>query len=66
MKVLANCVLEPRDDSFVLRLEDDQGGTAEFALTAEQLDELVELGDELLEGDDAEDDDGEVYQKPLG
>lgn len=65
MKSLVRCALEARDESFVLQLQDDGGEVTEFALTAEQLDELVELADEMLEDDDTEDDD-EIYQKPLG
>jgi hypothetical protein len=67
MKTLVRLALEPRDESFVLQLQDDGGAVTEYALTAEQLDELIELGDELLEDGDAdEEDDGEIYQKPLG
>jgi hypothetical protein len=70
MKTLSRFAITPRGDDFVLRLEEDGGEAAEFVATADQLDALIEAADELLDEDDAafevEEDDGEIYQKPLG
>ena len=54
MKPVARLAVIPRDDLFVLHVEDDGGSRAEYALTAEQLDALIEAADDLLEADDTD------------
>lgn len=68
MRQLTKFEITPTDENFVVRLEGEEGEPAEFLLTADQLDALIESADELLEEDDSafEVDDGETYQKPLG
>lgn len=68
MRQLTKFEITPTDENFLVRLEAEGGELAEFLLTANQLDALIESADELLEEDDSafEVDDGEIYQKPLG
>lgn len=68
MQNLTKFEITPTEENFVVRLEGESGEVAEFRLTADQLDALIESADELLEEDDSafEVDDGEIYQKPLG
>ncbi len=67
MKTLASFSISVREEDFVLHLVDDTGQTTEFATPPEQLDAIIDALDELLsEADEDDDEDGEIYQKPLG
>lgn len=52
MKTLSNYAIRADAEAFILRLEDESGEGVEFIVTAEQLDDLVAMGDELLEDED--------------
>ena len=55
MKQLAKFAIEVRTNDFVVRLTDDDGDVVEFASSAEQLDEMIGVFNDLmeeLEGDD--------------
>ena len=54
MRALQTYSIKPDSQAFILRLEDAAGHAAEFIVTAEQLDDLIQTADELLEDDDAE------------
>jgi hypothetical protein len=68
--------ISPRDGDFLLQLEEEGGKVVSLTLTPEQLDALIEAADDLLaeddsvfevdEDDDDAEDEGVVYQKPLG
>ena len=49
MKQLAKFAIEVRPNDFVLRLTDDDGQVAEFASSAEQLDEVIDAFNDLME-----------------
>jgi hypothetical protein len=69
MRQLARFAITVREEDFVLTLVDDAGETAEFATSPDQLDLVIDALDELLsenEEYDAELDEGDAYQKPLG
>ncbi|MBS0360976.1 MAG: hypothetical protein JSR98_06320 [Proteobacteria bacterium] len=57
MKQLAKFDIEVRANDFVLRLTDDDGHVAEFASSAEQLDQVIDAFNDLMaeledDGDD--------------
>src|SRR4051812_38400445 len=56
MRMLSNYAIKPDAEAFILRLEDETGEAVEFIVSAEQLEALIEIGDELLEEDDVADD----------
>jgi hypothetical protein len=70
MRQLAKFSIEVREDDFVLHLEDDAGQAVDFAASPEQLDAVIDALDDLLSENEEDlfevDDDGDVYQKPLG
>jgi hypothetical protein len=66
MRQLTNFDITVRETDFVLHLEADNGETLEFETSAEQLDNLLGRLDDVLTDDDGEEEDEEVYQKPLG
>ena len=49
MKQLAKFEIEVRTNDFVLRLTDDDGDVAEFASSAEQLDEVIGAFNDLMD-----------------
>ena len=70
MRQLAKFSISVREEDFVLHLEDDAGGSVDFAAAPEQLDAVIDALDELL-SDNEEDlfeveDEAPLYQKPLG
>jgi hypothetical protein len=56
MKQLAKFAVEIRTNDFVLRLTDEDGDVVEFASSAEQLDEMIGVLNDLME--ELEDDEG--------
>jgi hypothetical protein len=48
MKQLAKFVIEVRTNDFVLRLTDDEGEVVEFASSAEQLDRVIDVFNDLM------------------
>ncbi len=55
-KTLSTFRVVKAGDGYSLHIEDDAGETIEFEATADQLDVIVETVDDMLEEDDAEDD----------
>ena len=55
MKQLAKFAIEVRANDFVLRLTDDDGEVVEFASSAEQLDEMIGVFNDLMEELEGED-----------
>ncbi|HLZ74742.1 hypothetical protein [Phenylobacterium sp.] len=55
MKQLAKFSIEVRANDFVLRLTDDDGDVVEFATSAEQLDEVIGVFNDLMEELEGED-----------
>jgi hypothetical protein len=70
MRRLARFAITVREEDFVLRLEDDNGEATEFAAAPEQLDAVIDALDDLLSENEEDlfevEDDGDIYQKPLG
>jgi hypothetical protein len=70
MRRLARFAITVREEDFVLRLEDTSGETTEFAAAPEQLDAVIDALDDLLSENEEDlfevEDDGPIYQKPLG
>jgi hypothetical protein len=70
MRRLARFSISVRDEDFVLHLVDESGDTTEFATSPEQLDAVIDALDDLLSENEEDlfevEDDGPIYQKPLG
>ena len=70
MKQLTRFSVRAEERSFIISLEDDEGGAIELEASPEQLDAVIDALDELIAED--EDDEslqnptGAAYQKPLG
>lgn len=70
MTKLVGFSVSPQGEAeFVLKIQDDAGGTLELTASAEQLDAIIDALDDVL-GDYEEEafeiEEGETYQKPLG
>lgn len=48
MRQLARFAIAPRDEDFVIRLEDEAGEKIEFCASPEQLDAVIDALDEML------------------
>jgi hypothetical protein len=48
MRHLARFAISPRDEDFVIRLEDEAGEKLEFCASPEQLDAVIDALDEML------------------
>jgi hypothetical protein len=48
MRQLTRFSISPRDEDFVLRIEDSAGETLEFSATPDQLDVVIDALDEML------------------
>jgi hypothetical protein len=57
MKQLTKFAIEVRANDFVLRLTDDEGEVAEFASSAEQLDQVIDAFNDLMEEAEGDDED---------
>jgi len=55
MKQLAKFAIEIRTNDFVLRLTDDDGEVAEYAASAEVLDQAIDAFNDLMEEAEGED-----------
>ena len=55
MKQLAKFAIEVRTNDFVLRLTDDDGEVAEFASSAEQIDQVIDAFNDLMAEAEPED-----------
>lgn len=69
MRQLTHFDIAVRANDFLLRLEADGGETLEFAVEPEQMDRIIDRLNDVLGGDDEDDEDadsGETFQKPLG
>ena len=62
MRQLTSFKISAREEDFLLVLEGDHGAPVVFAAAPEQIEHLIEALDDLL----GEDDDDDIYQKPLG
>lgn len=56
MKQLAKFEIEVRTNDFVLRLTDDDGEVAEYASSAEALDQVIDAFNDLMAEAEEEDD----------
>lgn len=68
MRHLAKFSISVREEDFILQLVDETGQAYDFATSPEQLDNVIDALDDLLseDGEYDEDDEPEIYQKPLG
>jgi hypothetical protein len=55
-KSLAHFTVEPNDDGYLLRIEDEDGDTLELVASADQLDIIAEAIDNRLDEDSDEND----------
>ena len=53
MKQLTKFTIDIRENDFLLRLVDDEGGVTEFATSVDQLDQVIDaINDLVASGDD--------------
>ncbi|MCI3132688.1 hypothetical protein [Phenylobacterium aquaticum] len=55
MRQLAKFGIEIRETDFVLRLTDDNGEVTEFSSSAEQLDQMIDVFNDLMAEDEEDD-----------